>query len=245
MAATLQSATSFGYALVLAPVLLAVVEPAEAIATVLILAGALNLLMLFGEGRVPQPSKPHLMALLVAAVPGMLVGVVILGALSKSTLQILAGVAVIAAGALLLRAEMAEEDSVAAGAEAEPRRWLPMAVGAGGAAGVLATTTSTSGPPLVLFLHWLGLSPMRMRDSITAAFLFLNLVGAAVVIVLVGGQADAPEPLRLALLLVVTAVGQQLGRVAFERLEPKVFRRAGLALVLVAGIASVLAGAVG
>lgn len=53
--AALQSTTSFGYALVLAPVLLAVTEPAEAIATILALAATLNLMMLFGEGRRPDP----------------------------------------------------------------------------------------------------------------------------------------------------------------------------------------------
>ena len=50
-AAALQSATGFGFALLLSPVLFAIYEPAHALGTVLLLGAGLNLLMLYGERR--------------------------------------------------------------------------------------------------------------------------------------------------------------------------------------------------
>lgn len=168
----------------------------------------------------------------------MLAGVAILQWLFKPTLQVAAGVAVVAAGLILIRRE------VSSGEHAATKRWRLMGTGAGIAAGLLATTTSTSGPPIVMYMQRLGLEPMGIRDSVTAAFLVVNIVGAAFV---VGFARDAgsPDPLLLGLLLAVSAVGQRVGRLAFDRLEPARFRRIGLVLVLVAGLASVVAGIAG
>jgi hypothetical protein len=43
-------------------------------------------------------------------------------------------------------------------------------------------------------------------------------------------------------LLGLVLAGQVLGRLAFERLDHSRFRQAGVALVLVAGVASIVAG---
>ena len=49
--AFVQSATGFGFALVLSPALFAALDPVEAVTTLLILGLALNLLVLFERGR--------------------------------------------------------------------------------------------------------------------------------------------------------------------------------------------------
>lgn len=148
----------------------------------------------------------------------MLVGVVVLGALAKSTLQIGAGVAVVAAGLLAARWGLA-------GAGGSPvRRWWQLGLAAGGAAGFLATTTtSTSGPPIVLYIQRLGLDPEAIRDTVTAAFLAVNLLGAAVVVLLAAADAGSPEPFLVGVLGVTTLAGQRAGRWAFERLDPRTF----------------------
>ena len=103
--AFIQSATGFGFALVLSPALFAVLEPEEAVGTLLVLGLALNLLVLVEGGW--HADWRRVAPMLVAALPGLVVGVVLLSALSKEALQVIVGLAVIAAGAWQLVARRA------------------------------------------------------------------------------------------------------------------------------------------
>ncbi|MBA2256714.1 MAG: sulfite exporter TauE/SafE family protein, partial [Thermoleophilaceae bacterium] len=74
LGATLQSATGFGFALVLGPALIAVLTPAEALTTLLVLSASLNLLMLFSERRRRSIRWSDVLLLLAAAAPGLVGG---------------------------------------------------------------------------------------------------------------------------------------------------------------------------
>jgi uncharacterized membrane protein YfcA len=236
LGATVQSATGFGFALIAGPVLFGILEPAEALTTVLLLGASLNLLMLFGERRPRHIRWAELLVLLAAAAPGLITGALILHALSKPTLQVTVGIAVVLAALFQAR----ERLTSIANPGSSVRSWLAGVIGI--VAGLLTTTTSTNGPPLVLWFQRRGASPPELRDSIAAAFLPLNLLGA-LTLSLVGGERQSFEPGTVALLLVFTAAGHFVGRRAFERLDPRRFRAIGLGLVLLAGIASIVAGA--
>lgn len=122
--------------------------------------------------------------------------------------------------------------------------WNPIALVAGGSAGLLATTTGASGPPIVLYLRRLELGPGEVRDALAATFLAINLFAALAITAFAEGFT-APGIGLLTGLAGATLLGQALGRLAFERMAPHWFRWAGLGLVLAAGIASVVAGVVG
>src|SRR4051812_50067730 len=97
--AAVQSATGFGFALILSPALLAALAPYEAITALLALGIVLNLLVLFDGGR-PGPVRwRELAPVLAAAVPGLAMGALALVLLDKPGLQIIVGVAVGAAAA--------------------------------------------------------------------------------------------------------------------------------------------------
>src|SRR5947207_143774 len=87
-AASVQATTGLGFALVLTPVLFALLAPIGAIVTATLLGLELNLLVLLGERRRPRVAWREVIPLLVAAVPGTLFGIVLLRALSKPVLQI-------------------------------------------------------------------------------------------------------------------------------------------------------------
>ena len=97
--ASIQSATGFGFALVLSPALFAVMDPVEAVMTLIVLGLALSLLVLFERGRPEHVDWRALAPLLVWALPGLALGAVALTRLSKEVLQVVVGVAVIAAAA--------------------------------------------------------------------------------------------------------------------------------------------------
>jgi hypothetical protein len=229
--AAVQSATGFGFALVLSPALFAVLEPVEAVTTLLVLGLALNLLVLFEGGRPDHVDWRRLAPMLAAALPGMAVGALLLGLLSKATLQVGVGLAVIAAALWQLW-----------GPEGA-RRWASgRAAGwaTGFLSGALTTSISVSGPPIVLWLEAHGVRPLEFRASLAASFLALNLTGGLVLLAVEGsGALDAGT---VAPLLGLLLVGYALGAFAFRRLPPDRFSTAVLALVLAAGVGSVMAG---
>jgi uncharacterized protein len=224
--AFVQSASGFGFALLLSPALFAAVDPVEAVVTLLVLGLALNLLVLFEGGR---PEVRALVPILVAALPGLALGALLLGELSKSALQVGVGVAVIAAAGWQLARRRAGRE-----------RHVPPAWVAGLTSGVLTTSISVSGPPLVLWLEARGMRPAEFRATLAASFLALNLVGGAVVLAAEGsGGFDAAVAGPL---LALVVGGYALGALAFRRLDAERFFGFVLGLVVVTGIASVVAG---
>jgi uncharacterized protein len=224
--AFVQSASGFGFALLLSPVLFAVVEPVEAVGALLVLGLALNLLVLREGGRVDVRA---LVPLLVAALPGLALGALLLSELSKSALQVAVGVAVIgAAGWQLARRRAGRE------------RHAPPGWAVGLTSGVLTTSISVSGPPIVLWLEARGAGPEEFRATLAASFLALNLSGGAVLLAAEGGAAfdlGLTGPL-----LALVVAGYALGAVAFRRLGSERFFGIALGLVVVTGCASVVAG---
>jgi uncharacterized protein len=227
--AAVQSATGFGFALVLSPALFAVMDPVEAVTALLVLGLALNLLVLFEGGRPEHVDWRALAPMLVAAVPGLAIGAVALTELSKEVLQVAVGVAVIAAAGWQLRRRAGR-----------PHPPPAVAWGAGFVSGALTTSISVSGPPLVLWLEARGVRPEEFRASLAASFLALNLAGGVILVALEGsGAFDAGA---VALLFALVVSGYALGAVAFRRLDRDRFFSVVLVLVALTGAASVVAG---
>jgi uncharacterized protein len=220
--AAVQSASGLGFALVLSPALFAVMEPEEAVTAVLLLGVALCALVLIESHGV---ATHGLAGLLVPAVPGLAVGVVVLAALSKESLQVGVGVAVIAAAAWQLR-------------HRAPAR-IPAAV-AGFLSGALTTSISVNGPPLALWLESERVPPASFRATLASAFLVLDVAGVALIVA--GEGADTIDLGALGPLLACVLVGYVLGAAAFRRLDPDRFSTAVLVIVICTGLASVVAG---
>ena len=234
--ASIQAATGFGFALVLSPALFAVLDPTEAVATLLALGLALNVFVLVEDGG--HANWRRIAPMLLAALPGLVVGLLLLDALSKEVLQISVGLAVIGAAALQLSARRA--------ANGRPHRpELPGVAGVatGFVSGVLTTSISVSGPPIVLWLEAHGIGPSEFRASLAASFLALNLIGWALLIASEGSPSvDAGVVLPL---LGVVLVGYTLGTLAFRHLGSERFFGIALALVICTGGASLVAGLAG
>src|SRR5262249_60632864 len=93
LGAFVQGAAGLGYGLVVTPALVAALEPRQAIFAALGSAFVLNWLMLVGVGR-PHIRRDGAATVLVWALPGFVVGAVIIGGVSKWPLQVAVGVAV-------------------------------------------------------------------------------------------------------------------------------------------------------
>jgi uncharacterized protein len=229
-----QAATGLGFALVLGPAVFALLEPESAIVAITVLGLALNGLVLFAERRRPRVAWSEVGPILAAAVPGAVAGVLVLRALPKSTLQVAVGVAVVAAAALRARAR-AREVAPTAG---DPRARLAL----GFASGTLTTSAGVNGPPIALWLAHRGLGPSDMRDSLSAAFLGLGVIGGLVLAPVLATAGAEIDWLALAVGLVCVVAGHAVGRRAFARLDGARYEPLLLALVTAAGLASIAAG---
>jgi uncharacterized protein len=234
--AALQSALGFGFALVAAPLVYAAFSPPEGVGLLLVLGLEVNLLTLLAERRRPQPVWADLVPVVLWSIPGALLGVAVLRGLDDVALQVLVSVAVLGTLAANLRAARRR-----GGPRHAPPAWGRPVTGL--ASGALSTSTSTGGPPVVLLLMARGLTPVTVRDTLTATF--VGFAATAALALLVTGTAEAaPDAGRLAVLMPLTAVGQLLGRPLFARLVAgHSYERvlaAVLAFSIVLGLAAVL-----
>jgi uncharacterized membrane protein YfcA len=164
--ALVQGAVGLGLGLVAAPVC-ALVEPALMPGVMLWLAAAYPVLTLLREGRASD--WRGLSWALAGRVPGTVLGVAIVSAVSARLLGLLVGVIVLVAVVLTWQVVT-----------------LPMRrrvlVGAGVVSGVTGTATSIGGPPLALvYQHETG---ARLRATMATYFLvgaLLSIVGLALV----------------------------------------------------------------
>jgi uncharacterized membrane protein YfcA len=235
IAAVVQASTGLGFALILSPAVFALLEPESAVVAITVLGLALNGLVLFAERRRPAVAWGEVGPILVAAVPGAVCGVFILRALPKPALQIAVGLAVI--GAAVLRARARHDAS--APTPGDPRARVAL----GFATGALSTSAGVNGPPMALWFAHRGLGPAQIRDSLSAAFLALGVI-AGVVLAPVLAAADVAVswgPLAAALVCVVA--GHAVGSRAFVRIDANRYEPLLLAIVVGAGAASVVAGA--
>lgn len=230
--ATVQAAAGFGLALIAGPAVVAVLDPTQAVATLMVLTATTTVLLL-GVRRGPRAVRwADARSVTLAAVPGLAAGTLVLVVVGTSALQIAVGVAVLAAVGL-----QALRRPVAGGTP--PSRWTTLGVGL--VAGVLTTTTGTNGPPLVLWLERRQAAPAEMRDTLAALFLALSVLGVGVLAV-TGRIGSAVRPEVLPVLLIAAVVGHVAGRRLFHLLDARRFRGAGLALSALAGVASLVGG---
>jgi uncharacterized protein len=227
--AALQSATGFGFSLVAAPLVFAVLEPEEAVGLLIGLGSLVNLLTLASERRRPQPALRESAVLLGFAVPGAVAGVAVLRAIDPVMLQIAVSAGVVAT---LVARRLSRDRRVP--------RWAGPPAGL--AAGALTTTTTTAGPPLILYLLGRGLEPARLRDTMPVCLLGLSVVGV-IALWVTGTSGAVPDAGMLALLVPVVVAGHLAGRRVFAALVASGRYEAVLTAVLLVSVAAGLAAA--
>jgi uncharacterized membrane protein YfcA len=221
--ACLQSATGFGFSLIAAPLLFAATEPEHAVGLLIVLGAEMNLLTLATEGRRPAPLRREAAQVLAWGLPGALAGVAVLRALDAVALQLAVTAGVIVSLALRRRASDAHP--------APPRWWSLPATGL--SAGALTTSTTTAGPPLVLYLLHRDVAPVVVRDTLTVCFLGLSIIGA-VALAVTGTTGARPDATWIAALVPVVAVGHLAGRPLFARLAGRHYEGVLTGVLLVA-----------
>lgn len=172
----------------------------------------------------------HRVALLGgASLPGAWLGVETVSMLPEQHLKPAAGVITIVCG-------LAMALPTSTGAR-PPAAWLTAVTGAIG--GYFSTTTSLNGPPVVLLLGRAKLPPLSFIADLAGYFVITSIVSLS--LLWAGTDIDVPAILpMLAACIVAGVVFNQIGIAIAQRLPTHIFRSAVIALVVLAGIVTIV-----
>lgn len=213
------SATGFGFVLVAGPLVAAAFQPEEAITSLLCLGMLMSSLTLLTEARRPDPLWRESGQILAWGSIGALAGTFLLAELDATALQLLVTATVLAT--LLIRRRLTHV--------ADPFRRIPVV---GLTAGVLTTTTSANGPPILLYLLGRRVEATRMRDTLSVLFIAFAAIGLAALAV---GAADIGLPAGAVLVAMpaAAAAGHVTGRPLFAHLAAGRYEQVVTVLLLV------------
>lgn len=223
-ASFVQIIAGFGFALLCMPIM-TIAIPVEQAVIISTLMGVFA--VTWQAWYMRGDREPRLVRRLsLSAFLGMPLGLVVLHVFDDQTLRLILGVAVLVATALLVR----RVDLVSA----------PPALdyGAGFLSGVLNTSLSTNGPPLVFALQARHLQPDQFRATINMVFAVSNVV--TIVLFLVDGKITLEGLEAAGIALPAWALGQFAGFPLRSKVHGEGFRRLVLVLLFVAGASSIV-----
>jgi uncharacterized membrane protein YfcA len=226
LSGALHAATGFGFALLSAPILAALLGPQEAISVIVITGIVVDGLILGAERRRPEPAWPEAVGLTLWALPGLAAGAYLLSSLPRTGLQLLVAVAVLAGVAMRV---VGGRRAAVSGPSARPT-WTRAAAGL--SSGLLSTATTLGGPPVVLYLMGRRLTPQRMRDTLVVLSL-LRTPPSVIALVLAGALRWRPE---IPLLWLAVLVGYAGGKWVFTRMDATRYERGVLGLLVLAAL---------
>jgi uncharacterized protein len=212
--------TAFGFALLAVPPLAMVLGPKEAVIVSLLVGGVATFGLAYRlRSHVVRPVAGRLVA---GAVVGMPLGLVVLVTVPADALRLTIAGAVLVSVVVLWRG---------AAIHGTGRRYD---YAAGFTSGVLNTSVSTNGPPLVLVLQARRLDPTAFRGTLATVFVVSNVV--AVVLVVVAGQVTRSLLLTALVAMPAMLAGFAVGVGLAPRLHPERFRGVVLGLLAVSAV---------
>lgn len=224
VAAVVQLAAGFGFALVSVPLLALVTDAHQAVLLALLLGTVGNLGQAIEGRRVVD--RAVIGRLLLGALVGLPLGWI---AFTRSDARVLP----LTIGAVILLAVVA----LARGATlARSSRRVDLLVGA--LSGALTTCTGAAGPPIVAVLHARREPPEVFRATATTTFLALDVV--AIAIYAATGHLTWDQVTMTALALPALAVGALVGVRLRRVLSPQTFRVIVLVLLTVTAATAII-----
>lgn len=226
IASLVQSTTGFGFSLLAVP-LLSLAIPTE---VAVVVAATLGTLTSSAQavGERAHGDRPTITRMMVGAAVGAPFGLLLLTVATNRQLKFGLAAVIIAFLIINLRGITIERGSRA------------VDVVAGTISGVLNTSLSTNGPPLVMALHSRHLAPSVFRATISAVFAGTGVITLG--LFLVSGHYGVDERQLLLVAIPAMVIGYWIGSRLRPRIDPLRFRQAVMALLVATAIIT-LAGA--
>jgi len=224
VAAILQAASGFGFAVLAAPLFLLFVAPAEAIQLIIIIATALSLAVLPGMAR--AIARPLLLRLALGGLAGLPLGLVAFEHADPTEVRIVVGATILGLAGLLAMLRWRGAPSALA---MRPSRDLA----AGAVSGVMTSLLGMAGPPIVAYLLLAGVPPQTARATLLSFFALTYAVTLLTHIVGIG--IPGATWVAAGVLLPVALLGGVAGRRLGDRLGATTFAWLALGILVAAG----------
>lgn len=215
-----QSLAGFGFGLLAVPLMSIMVVPHDAVVVATVIGAVSTTVQALIDRESCEWAVARRMSL--AAYLGMPLGLFVFAVVSESALRITLGVVVILATVVLARGLSFHGRSRA------------MDFSMGWLSGVLSTSTSTNGPPLVFLMQARGMPAQSFRSTINTVFALSNI--GAITLFAATGHVTADGLVAALATLPVLAVSLRLGYALRPRVRQETFRVLVLALLFVSGV---------
>jgi len=227
LSSVIQGLTGFGFALVSVPIMIFILSPKVVVPIIIIHGLIINLIILF-EARKWVKLK-RIWPLIIAGATGIPIGTYLLIALDANILEILIGSVIIPFAITSLAGFNKTIRS-------EKFAFAPVGI----TSGLLASSTSLAGPPVILFFINQGIEKQSFRANLVAYFTVLGIVAIAAYMI---GGIITTEVINYALwFLPATILGTMIGIKLAPKLSEQLFRNIALIIVIIAGLLSILSG---
>ena len=223
----IQGLTGFGFALVSVPIMMFILSPKEVVPIVVIHGLVINLIILF-EAR-KWVNLKRIWPLMIAGAAGIPIGTYLLVALDATILKIFIG-------SVIIPFAIASLAGFKKAIRSEKLAFAPVGI----TSGLLASSTSLSGPPVILFFVNQGIEKQNFRANLVAYFMVLSLV--ATLAFVIGGVITTAVINYALWFLPSTILGAMIGIKLAPKVSEKLFRNFALIIVIIAGLLSVLSG---
>lgn len=215
-----QSLSGFGFALLSVPLMTLVVSPRDAVIISTIIGATSTTI----QAVIDRRHLDWILArrLSIASYIGMPFGLGAFLFVSETGLRLTLGVVVLIATFLLLRGFRLHD-------EQHHYDWS-----LGVLAGILSTSTSTNGPPLVFLMQARQMSPTTFRATINTVFALSNV--GALLLFFSAGKVTAENLTGVAVALPSLGVSLAFGYMARKHVSPERFKKLVIALLLLSSV---------
>lgn len=225
IAAVLQSISGFGFSLLAMPLLSIFVDIQDAVVIATLCGIFTNAVHLRKDFQLVERSIARRISL--SALIGMPLGVVVLSVFSATHMRAIIGAVIVVLVSFMMRNFILKTENT------------NVDIVLGAFSGLLATSVSTNGPPLVFLLQSKQLDPWRLRATLAYVF---TISGCASFIVLMIAGKGSIEAFQYAMLsLPAMYLGTVVGRKARLRVTQEAFKRLMYVLLLATAVSTTLA----
>ena len=225
IAAILQSISGFGFSLLAMPLLSIFVDIQDAVVIATLCGIFTNAVHLRKDFQLVERSIARRISL--SALIGMPLGVVVLSVFSATHMRAIIGAVIVVLVFLMMRNFILKTENT------------NVDIVLGAFSGLLATSVSTNGPPLVFLLQSKQLDPWRLRATLAYVF---TISGCASFIVLMIAGKGSIEAFQYAMMsLPAMYLGTVVGRKARLRVTQEAFKRLMYVLLLATAVSTTLA----
>lgn len=224
-ASATQAISGFGFALIAVPLLSLFIDPQVAVVLATVVGAFSSTFQAVADRR--HANKSLVQRLALSAYIGMPFGLFVFIVVSESVLRFIVGLVVLLAAIALIRGFSISQSN-------KKLDWIM-----GWASGVLATSTSTNGPPLVFLLQAKKLSPESFRASINIVFSLTSF--GAILLFALSGNITSDDFAGIAISIPMLLIGLAIGFNVRSRINAQQFRILVFVLLIVSALSALTA----